>query len=402
MFFDQLPAYVDDPILGLFEAYQKDPRAHKVNLGIGIYCDAQGKVPVLDSVRLAKAKHAGNNVPSMYLPTEGGEGYRQVVRELVFGEIGHEAADDIVVVQTVAGTGALKVGADFLKGVLGDSKIWLPAPTWANHAAIFEGAAFKVGHYPYYSEVTGRFDLAGALATLSSLPTGSVILLHPCCHNPTGIDPTPAEWSALFDVIGRRGLLPFFDMAYQGFAHGVDEDAWAVRECVRSGIACLVASSFSKIFSLYGERAGALSVYAPKGDPARVLGQLKLAIRRSYSCPPAHGAVLVATILGDTTLKTQWHEELGVMRERMRSVRIALNGMLQHSAPEHDFSFLVEQNGMFSYSGFSPKQIAMLRERFGVYVVSSGRLCVAGINESNIAHVCAALTEVVRSSKSLD
>ena len=397
--FQHLPPYADDPILGLFEVYQSDPRPLKVNLGIGIYCDEQGRVPLLESVRAARVDHMGQGAPSVYLPTEGNEAYRSAVSDLVFGKAGTAAAGKIVVVQTVAGTGALKIGADFLKGALAEAAICMPDPTWANHAAIFQGAGFQVDHYPYYHPDSGRLDLEGALGALARLRSGSVVLLHPCCHNPTGVDPTHAQWSALFDVIERRGLLPFFDMAYQGFAHGVDEDAWAVRECVRRGIGCLVASSFSKIFSLYGERVGALSVYAPSGDPARILGQLKLAIRRSYSCPPALGAALVQTILADAVLNSQWRTELDAMRGRMRDVRTTLHKMLRDALPEQDFDYLIEQHGMFSYSGLSPAQIETLKTRFGVYVVASGRLCVAGINPSNIAHVCASLAEVSRENQ---
>ncbi|MET3180417.1 UNVERIFIED_ORG: aromatic-amino-acid transaminase [Variovorax guangxiensis] len=388
--FDRLPAYADDPILGLFETYKADPRPDKVNLGIGIYCDEAGQVPVLESVRAAREAGAGARGPSVYLPTEGGEAYRHAVRELVFGgNVGN-----VVVVQTVAGTGALKVGADFLKGVLPDAAIWMPDPTWANHAAIFAGAGFRVESYPYYAKSTGRFDLDGAVAALRKLQAGSVVLLHPCCHNPTGVDPSQAEWRGLLDVIEQRGLLPFFDMAYQGFAHGVDEDAWAVRECVRRGIACLVASSFSKIFSLYGERVGALAVHAPSADQGRLLGQLKLAIRRSYSCPPAQGAALVEAVLSNAAWNAQWRAELDAMRERMRAMRTGLHRMLGEALPGQDFGFLVEQNGMFSYSGLSAGQIAALQSRHGVYVVGSGRICVAGLNGSNIARVCEALADV--------
>ncbi len=395
--FDQLPPYADDPILGLFEAYQADPRPLKVNLGIGIYCDEAGRVPLLASVRAARAALVDAGAPSLYPPTEGDQAYRAAVRDLVFGEAGQVLAPAITVVQTVAGTGALKTGADFLKGALADAAIWMPDPTWANHAAIFEGAGFQVHHYPYYAPASGRFDVDGAVRALERLKTGSVVLLHPCCHNPTGVDPTRADWHALLDAIAQRGLLPFFDMAYQGFAHGVDEDAWAVRECVRRGIGCLVASSFSKIFSLYGERVGALSVYAPTDDPARILGQLKLAIRRSYSCPPASGAAIVQAILGDADRNAQWRAELGSMRERMRQVRTRLHGLLREALPAQNFDYLIEQHGMFSYSGLSRAQIDALQVRWGVYAVSSGRICVAGINASNIAHVCTSLVEVHRS-----
>lgn len=396
--FDQLPPPVDDPILGLFEAYQADPRPAKVNLGIGIYCDDAGRVPQLGAVRAARASLAQAGAPSVYPPTEGDGAFRAAVLDLVFGEAGRASAPALTVVQAVAGTGALKLGADFLKDALPDAAIWMPDPTWANHAAIFEGAGFGVHHYPYYAPDSGRFDAEGAVRALQGLKAGSVVLLHPCCHNPTGVDPTREQWSLLLDTIAERGLLPFFDMAYQGFAQGVDEDAWAVRECVRRGIGCLVASSFSKIFSLYGERVGALSVYAPASDAARVLGQLKQAIRRSYSCPPAPGAAIVRTILGDAALNAQWRAELGAMRERMRQVRSALHGMLREALPAQGFGYLLEQRGMFSYTGLSPAQIDALRKHAGVYAVSSGRICVAGINTSNIAHVCASLVAIHRSN----
>jgi aromatic-amino-acid transaminase len=388
--FDQLPAHADDPILGLFEAYKADPRPHKVNLGIGIYCDEQGRVPVLASVRAARALLAEADAPSVYAPTEGAQPYRDAVRRLVFGEL--ETAP-IVVVQTVAGTGALKTGADLLKDLSPEATVWMPDPTWANHVAIFEGAGLRVDHYPYYDGRTGGFDLDGAIATLGKLPAGDIALLHPCCHNPTGVDPSHDEWRALFDTIAQRGLLPFFDMAYQGFAQGVDEDAWAVRECVRRGIACLVASSFSKIFSLYGERVGALAVHAPGADAARLLGRLKLGIRRSYSCPPGQGAALVQAILSDRALEAQWRAELESMRLRMRAMRTALHRAL-HRALGPGSGYLVAQHGMFSYTGLAPARIDALRERFGVYLVGSGRLCVAGLNASNIERVSAALAAV--------
>lgn len=235
------------------------------------------------------------------------------------------------------------------------------------------------------------------MRVLDGLKAGSVVLLHPCCHNPTGVDPTQEQWGVILDVVQRRGLLPFFDMAYQGFAHGVEADAWAVRECVRRGIGCLVASSFSKIFSLYGDRVGALSVYAPAGSSDRILGQLKLTIRRSYSCPPASGSTLVSAVLSDAALSTQWRAELDAMRGRMRAMRTTLHSKLRAAIPEKNFDYLIEQNGMFSYSGLTPGQIDELRDRHGVYVVSSGRLCVAGLNKSNVAYVCESLVAINRS-----
>lgn len=395
--FDHLPVYVDDPILGLFERYKADPRPFKTNLGIGIYCDEDGRVPVLESVRRARRSLLEADAPSLYAPTEGDEAYRSAVRELVFGA---SSPPDITVVQTVAGTGALKVGAEFLRHVLPKASVWLPDPTWANHSAIFASSGFELHTYPYHDAATGGFALDGALAELDHMPAGSVVLLHPCCHNPTGIDPSRHEWDAMLKVIERRGLLPFFDMAYQGFADGIDEDAWAIRECVRRGIGCLVASSFSKIFSLYGDRVGALSVYAPSSDASRILGRLKTTIRSAYSCPPAPGAALVQAILDDAELKTLWSKELGAMRHRMNGMRSGLHAMLKAALPSQDHDYLTRQKGMFSYSRLSPHQIDELREKHGVYIVSSGRLCVAGLNLANLAHVCESFVAINRSCES--
>jgi aromatic-amino-acid transaminase len=393
--FKNLPDYVEDPILGLFDAYRMDARADKVNLGIGIYCDDQGRVPVLESVRAARER-IDSGRPTAYLPTEGSPAYRDAVRALVFGEEIQGLAQQVVTVQAVGGTGALRIGAEFIKSASlpWGAKVSMPAPTWVNHEAIFQAAGFEVSHHPHCTQ-DGRFDIDGALAAMQALPRGAVVLLHPCCHNPTGIDPSRDEWGRLFDAIAKRGLLPFFDMAYQGFSAGLDEDAWAVRECVQRKLPCLVASSYSKNFSLYGERVGALSIYAPELDAARVVGQLKVVIRRSYSCPPAHGAAMVAAVLGDAELAVRWREELEAMRMRMIAVRTLLHDLLARARPDFDFSFLTQQRGMFSYSGLSATQIDRLRSRHGVYVVSSGRICIAGISTSNIERVRDALLETI-------
>jgi aromatic-amino-acid transaminase len=390
--FKNLPDYVEDPILGLFDAYRADSRTRKVNLGIGIYCDEDGRVPVLASVRAARERLDGA-APSIYLPTEGLPTYRHAVRELVLGDARADLQKRVVTIQTTGGTGALRVGAEFLASTNAEPRICMPDPTWVNHQAIFQAAGFEVSHYPYCIP-GGRFDIDGALETFNALPAGAVVLLHPCCHNPTGIDPSREEWGRLLDAIAQRALLPFFDMAYQGFAEGLDNDAWAVRECVRREMPCLVASSYSKNFSLYGERVGALSVHAPGPQVTKVLDQLKVVVRRSYSCPPAHGATLVATVLRDVQLHAQWRAELDGMRLRMLGVRASLHALLTRELPDADLSFLTRQRGMFSYSGLSGAQIDRLRSRHGVYVVSSGRICIAGINASNIAQVCEALVEI--------
>lgn len=389
--FKQLQATAEDPILGLFERYQADARPHKVNLGIGLYTDAAGRLPVLDSVRAVRdALGHRAMAPSGYLPTEGDAALRRAACELVFGD-----ADPafITTVQTLAGTGALALGADFLRRSLGRREIWVSDPTWGNHAPIFEGSGLAVRHYPYYDPATGGLNFAGMLAALRGLAAGSVVLLQPCCHNPTGVDPSPAQWQQVLDVVAERELLPFFDMAYQGFGRGMQEDAEAVRACVRRGLPCLVASSYSKIFSLYGERIGTLSIHAPDGHPHDVLGQLKNLVRGRYTCPPAFGAALVAGVLGDAALKRQWQGELEAMRLRMRGVREALHAHLARAAPAADWRYLLAQQGMFSHSGLSPAQVQLLREAHAVYVVPSGRLCVAGIHGGNLAQVGQALAE---------
>ncbi|SFP54540.1 amino acid aminotransferase [Variovorax sp. 770b2] len=391
--FNNLPDYVEDPILGLFDAYRADVRTRKANLGIGIYCGEDGRVPVLASVRAARER-IDETAPSIYLPTEGLQGYRNAVRELVFGGATADLQDRVVTIQAAGGTGALRVGAEFLASTNASPRVCMPDPTWVNHQAIFQAAGFEVSHCPYRTP-KGRFDIDGTLAALNALPAETVVLLHPCCHNPTGIDPSREEWARLLDAMAQRALLPFFDMAYQGFAESLDDDAWAVRECVRREIPCLVASSYSKNFSLYGERVGALSIHAPGLEAAKVLGQLKVVVRRSYSCPPAHGAALVATVLQDAPLHAQWRAELDGMRQRMLGVRASLHALLTRELPDADLSFLLQQRGMFSYSGLSDAQIDQLRSRHGVYVVSSGRVCIAGINASNLAQVCEALVDVM-------
>lgn len=394
--FSHLPPYAGDPILSLMEHYLRDERAGKVNLSIGIYADGHGAIPVLPSVRAADLALAASPAPYTYLPMEGHAAYRDAVTALLFGDE-LPSAEHLAVVQTLGGSGALKVGADLIARFFPQPTIWIPDPTWDNHLGIFEGAGFTTERYPYYDPQTKGLAFDAMLAKLDSLPRGAVVLLHPCCHNPTGVDPLREQWVQIIDLLQRRGLLPFFDLAYQGFADGLEQDVWPVRECVRRGIAFFLGNSFSKIFSLYGERVGALSVFCPQaGQAANVLGQLKLTVRRNYSSPPMHGALVVARVLGDAALRTQWQAEVEQMRVRVRDMRSRLSAQLKTAVPDHDFSFLLRQHGMFGYTGLTAAQVDRLRDEFGVYAVHSGRICVAGLNDGNVARVAEAMAEVLR------
>ncbi|MBP0599783.1 aspartate/tyrosine/aromatic aminotransferase [Herbaspirillum sp. LeCh32-8] len=394
--FSHLPPYAGDPILSLMEVFQRDERANKVNLSIGIYTDGRGVVPVLPSVRAAATEIAQSTTPYVYLPMEGLGNYRQAVAQLLFGA-DLPAPEHLAVVQTLGGSGALKVGADLIARFFPQPTVWIPDPTWDNHIGIFEGAGFKVERYPYYDAATRGLDFDAMLAKIGSLPKGAVVLLHPCCHNPTGVDPTREQWQQIVSVIEQRGLLPFFDLAYQGFAESLDEDIWPVRECVRRGIAFFLSNSFSKIFSLYSERVGALSVFCPnRGEAANVLGQLKLTVRRNYSSPPMHGALLVARVLSDPALAAQWRAEVEEMRLRVRDMRTKLAAQLKTAVPDQDFSFLLRQHGMFGYTGLTAAQVDRLRNEFGVYAIATGRICVAGLNDGNVARVAETMAEVLR------
>jgi aromatic-amino-acid transaminase len=396
--FDRVPAYAGDPILSLMQLFQADARPHKASLGIGLYFDDAGRIPVLDCVRQATAAVAGEERPSSYLPMEGLPAYRQAVQALVFGA-GHEAvlSGRIATLQSPGGSGALKVGADFLRQHGTGGQVWVSDPTWDNHVALFEGAGFEVGRYPYYDEATGGIRVQAMIDTFRCLPAGTVVLLHASCHNPTGVDLTHADWQAVIDVVAERGLVPFVDMAYQGFGDGLDEDAWAVRTLASQGIEFLVANSFSKNFSLYGERVGGLSVVCASQDAAqRVLGQLQAAVRRNYSSPPAYGARIVEHVLCSPQLLALWQQELGAMRERMLQMRRGLHSALNSRlGTQGAFDFLLRQRGMFSYTGLNPAQVERLREVHGVYLVASGRLCVSGLRTDNLQHVAAAIADVL-------
>lgn len=395
--FKHVDAYAGDPILSLMETFKADPRADKVNLSIGLYYDAAGVVPQMAAVGEAERQLADQpHQASLYLPMEGLAAYRQAIQALLFGA-DHPAVSDgrIATVQTVGGSGALKVGADFLKRYFPESEVWVSNPTWDNHRAIFEGAGFQVHAYPYFDPATRGLDFPGMLATLQGLPARSVVLLHPCCHNPTGVDLQRDQWQQVIEVVKARELIPFLDIAYQGFGEGLIEDAYAIREMARAGLPCLVSNSFSKIFSLYGERVGGLSVVSDDAATAQsVLGQLKATVRRNYSSPPSHGAQLVAAVLSDGALAAQWQAEVECMRKRILEMRQGLVEALAQLLPGEDFQYLLRQRGMFSYTGFSVEQVRRLRDEFGVYLIDSGRVCMAGLRPDNLQRVAQAFAAV--------
>ena len=395
--FQHIPSYAGDPILGLIGAFLSDPRAQKANLGIGIYYDENGQIPVLPTVQKAEALLAKQVTPKPYLPMEGMESYRNAIQELIFGaDHPLRKAGRIATIQTVGGSGALKVGADFLKRFFPESQVWVSNPTWDNHRSMFDGAGFVVNDYPYYDATTGGIDFAGMLQTLDGLPERSIVLLHPCCHNPTGVDLSQAQWLQVIDVVRKRKLIPFMDLAYQGFGDGFEEDVFAIRAFAEADVSFVLANSFAKNFSIYAERCGGLSIVCPDAKQMeQVLGQLKFTVRRNYSSPPLHGASVIATVLGDPALKAEWQEEVAQMRTRIKAMRQKLFDALTSAVPGKDFSFLITQRGMFSYSGLSPEQVDRLRDEFGVYLVRSGRMCVAGLNNSNIDYVAKAFAAVM-------
>ncbi|MEN4872257.1 aromatic amino acid transaminase [Kosakonia cowanii] len=396
--FQKVDAYAGDPILSLMERFKEDPRSDKVNLSIGLYYDEESTIPRLQAVAEAEARlNAQPHGASLYLPMEGLNSYRHAIAPLLFGA-GHVVLEQqrVATIQTLGGSGALKVGADFLKRYFPHSGVWVSDPTWENHIAIFEGAGFEVATYPWYDNETNGVRFAAFLEKLNSLPEQSIVLLHPCCHNPTGADLTPAQWDEVVEVLKARTLIPFLDIAYQGFGAGMEEDAYAIRAIAHAGLPALVSNSFSKIFSLYGERVGGLSVVCEDADAAgRVLGQLKATVRRNYSSPPNFGAQLVATVLNDAGLKASWLAEVEAMRTRIQAMRQTLVDALNAAMPTGDFTYLLKQRGMFSYTGLSAAQVDRLREEFGIYLVSSGRICVAGLNNRNVQRVAQAFAAVM-------
>jgi aromatic-amino-acid transaminase len=387
-----------DPILGLTEAFNADARANKVNLGVGVYYDDNGKLPLLAAVKAAEEARLKTQPPRGYQPIEGNAAYNQAVRNLLFGT-GSDLASNgsVVTAQALGGTGALKIGADYLKKLLPETTIYISDPSWENHRALFEAAGFPVATYPYYDADTRGVDFAAMKAKLASLPAGSVILLHACCHNPTGADLSAAQWQEVVDLCRDRGLVPFLDMAYQGFAEGIDPDAVAIRAFTASSLQFFVSSSFSKSFSLYGERVGALSIVtSSKEEAGRVLSQVKRVIRTNYSNPPTHGGAIVATVLNSPELRQLWEDELAGMRDRIRTMRTSLVEQLAAKGVAHDFSFVVKQRGMFSYTGLTAAQVERLKSEFGIYAVGTGRICLAALNSKNVGAVAEAIAAVVK------
>ena len=386
-----------DPILGVTEAFNADRNPAKVNLGVGVYCDDEGKVPLLECVRHAERELIEKATPRGYLPIDGLAAYDKAVQALLFGADSEVIASGrAVTAQAVGGTGALTVGADFLKRFAPSAAVWISDPSWENHRALFEAAGFTVHTYPYYDAATRGLDIDAMIGALDRMPAGSIVLLHACCHNPTGVDPTPAQWERIVTTVRVRGLVPFLDLAYQGFGDGLDADGAAVRRFAATAGPMLVASSFSKSFSLYGERVGALTVVAANKDEAgRVLSQVKRVIRSNYSNPPMHGGQIVSMILDSVELRALWEAELATMRDRIKLVRARLVETLHERVPGADFRFMLTQRGMFSYSGLTKAQVHRLRDEFSVYAVDSGRICVAALNSRNVDYVAESIAKVV-------
>ena len=386
-----------DPILGLTEAFNADTRATKVNLGVGVYFDDSGKIPLLGAVRTAEKARLEALPPRGYQPIDGPVAYNQAVQRLLFGEDSALLKEGrVLTIEALGGTGALKVGADYLRRLLPDATVFISDPSWENHRALFEYAGFAVQTYPYYDSLTRGVNFDAMIAGLNALPAGSIVVLHACCHNPTGADLDAAQWGAVIEVIGARGLVAFVDMAYQGFADGISEDALALDLFVASGLQFLVASSFSKSFSLYGERVGALSVVtANRDESARVMSQIKRIVRTNYSSPPTHGSSVVAAVLASPELRRVWEGELAEMRARILAMRASLVDKLKGRGGAQDFAFIARQRGMFSYTGLSVEQVDRLREQYGIYAVSTGRICVAALNTRNIDYVAEAIAGVL-------
>ena len=386
-----------DPILGLNEQFNADANPRKVNLGVGVYYDDSGKIPLLDCVRAAEGQMMEAPKARGYLPIDGIAAYDAAVKTLVFGaESEPVKSGRVATVQALGGTGGLKIGADFLKKVNPSAKVLISDPSWENHRALFTQAGFTVEAYPYYNATRRGLDFDGMLTALDTAAEGTVVVLHACCHNPTGYDITAADWDKVVAVCKSRKLVPFLDMAYQGFGYGIEEDGAVIGKFVASGQSFFVSTSFSKSFSLYGERVGALSVLCQdKEETSRVLSQLKIMIRTNYSNPPIHGGQVVATVLNTPELRAIWERELAGMRTRIKQMRVALVEKLKGAGIKQDMGFITQQIGMFSYSGLSKDQMVRLRTEFGVYGTDSGRMCVAALNSQNIDYVCESIAKVL-------
>ena len=387
-----------DPILGVTESYVADQNAKKVNLGVGVYTDDNGKVPLLECVREAEDTGIASGTPKAYLPIDGLAAYDKAVQELVFSPESKQIKNkQIVTIQAIGGSGGLKIGADFLRQVSPGATVWISEPSWENHRALFEGAGFPVKAYAYYDPKTHGLNFEGMLAALKKMPAGDIAVLHSCCHNPTGVDLTQEQWRQVLEVVKSRGIVPFLDLAYQGFAEGTDADAYAPRLFAEAMQPVFLSSSFSKSFSLYGERAGALSVVAGSADEAaRALSHLKRVVRTNYSNPPTHGCAIVAKVLTSPDLRKQWEKELGAMRDRIKEMRKALVDGIHQRVPGADFSFILQQRGMFSYSGLTREQVLRLRSEYSIYTIETGRICVAALTTKNIGYVADAIAKVLR------
>lgn len=397
--FEVLDMAPPDPILGLSEAFKKDPNPNKINLGIGVYCDENGRTPVFHSVKKAEERILVSEKTKNYVnPNSGTPEYSAAVQELLFGA-GHPviAEGRCATAHTPGGTGALRVAADLIKLVKPDAKVWLSEPTWPNHPSIFQAAGIRVSVYPYYDAAEKRLDGDRMMSALKNVPAGDVVLLHACCHNPTGMDPTIEQWKAIAEVSASHGWVPLFDFAYQGLADGLNEDAQGVAQFLAPGREMLVCSSFSKNFGLYNERVGALTLVADsRGSAEKALSHLKRVIRSNYSNPPAHGSNIVTTILQDAALRTEWEGEVTAMRDRIAGMRQLFVETLRAKGVAQDFSFLVKQKGMFSFSGLTKDHVEALKSQFSVYIVGSGRINVAGMTPANMDALCTAIATVLK------
>ena len=399
--FETIVAAPPDPILGLTEAFKKDKNASKVNLGVGVYKDAAGQTPILNSVKSAEERLLKSENTKNYLPIDGQPEFDRATVELLFGP-GHEvlAAQRTVTAQAPGGTGALRVAADFVYSTLGKRTVWLSDPTWPNHPQVFNAAGLPTASYPYFDKQTNGVAFEAMLNALRAAPEGDVVVVHGCCHNPTGVDLQPQQWQALGKVLAERKLLPLVDFAYQGFANGLEEDAGGLHQLVQHCDSMLVASSYSKNFGLYNERVGALTLVAPDDKQAEAaLSHIKRVARANYSNPPAHGGAIVAAVLNDPQLRRQWEAEVAEMRDRINTMRHLFVETLQEKGVDRDFSFIARQHGMFSFSGLNTDQVKALRERFGIYIVGSGRISVAGMTADNMDYLCSAIAEVLADDK---
>lgn len=397
MFFDSIQAAPADPILGLGEAFKAETRPEKVNLGIGVYKDAQGQTPILKSVKEAETRLLANENTKNYLTIDGVAAYNAATQVLLFGENSDIIAQKRAkTAQSLGGTGALRVAAEFVKRQTSAQNVWISAPTWPNHNAIFNAVGMNIRDYRYYDKNTHDLDWNGLIEDLSQAQKGDVVLLHGCCHNPTGIDPTPEQWETLAKMSAEKGWLPLFDFAYQGFANGLEEDAYGLRAFLKYNPELLVASSYSKNFGMYNERVGALTLVAENEETAnRAFSQIKSIIRTLYSNPASHGGATVALILQDAELKAQWVQELDEMRARIKEMRQKFVDLLKEYGATQDFDFIVKQNGMFSFSGLSAEQVDRLKDEFAIYAVRSGRINVAGITDDNIRYLCESIVKVL-------